>query len=291
MYSGSDFHLPDLPNINFVRCQVCGLMYLKPRPELNEMNAYYPDDYEPYQHAIEDEKLGLMRWIRRQKMVQRRTMIERYSRKTSGSILDVGCATGIFLHEMEQSGWQAAGIEPVHSAARYAQQRFGLQVFEGTTSSHPYPPASFDVISFWDVLEHTPYPSAELTAAATLLRPGGLVAINVPNWNSLDRRLFGAGWVGFDPPRHLYVLDQRSLTRLLQQAGFEILDWVCFFPSYFAFIISLEHWLKMHSVQLGNAAKHLLHIPGMRFLFEPAFILANKLKFGSTITVFARYPG
>ena len=97
MYSGSDFHLPDLPNINFVRCQVCGLMYLKPRPEFNEMNAYYPDDYEPYQHAIEDEKLGLMRWICRQKMVQRRTMIERYSRKTSGSILDVGCAHRHFL--------------------------------------------------------------------------------------------------------------------------------------------------------------------------------------------------
>ena len=77
---------------------------------------------------------------------------------------------------------------------------------------------------YWNILRH---PSAELTAAATLLRPGGLVAINVPNWNSLDRRLFGAGWVGFDPPRHLYVLDQRSLTRLLQQAGFEILDWGC----------------------------------------------------------------
>ena len=209
------------------------------------MDAYYPDDYEPYQHAIEDEKLGLMRWLRRQKMVQRRKMIERYSHKTSGSILDVGCGTGIFLHEMEQSGWQAAGIEPVHSAARYAQQRFGLQVFKGTTSSNPYPPASFDVITFWDVLEHTRYPFAELSATATLLRPDGLVAINVPNWNSLDRRLFGAGWVGFDPPRHLYVLDQRSLTRLLQQAGFEILDWVCFFPSYFAFIISLEYWLKM----------------------------------------------
>ena len=73
IYSGSDFHLPDLTDINFVRCRVCGLMYLKPRPALNEMGAFYPEDYEPYQHAIEDEKLDLMRWLRREKMVKRRT--------------------------------------------------------------------------------------------------------------------------------------------------------------------------------------------------------------------------
>jgi 2-polyprenyl-3-methyl-5-hydroxy-6-metoxy-1,4-benzoquinol methylase len=289
VYTEHDFHRPDLSNIHFVRCRVCGLMYLRPRPELDEMVSHYPDDYEPFQKAIEDEKLGVMRWIRRRKMMQRRKMIERYSIKVPGSILDVGCGTGLFLHEMEQSGWQTAGIEPIHSAAMYAQQRFGLKVFEGTTHDNPYPPGTFDVVSFWDVLEHTSSPSDELSHTADLLRPGGLVAINVPNWNSLDRYLFGPGWVGFDPPRHLYAFNRSTLTQLLHRAGFEILRWVCFFPSYFAFIISLEHWLKMRSIRLGNAARTILHIPGMRFVFEPGFLLANWLKYGSTITVFARH--
>jgi len=217
------------------RCVECGLMYLSPRPTPDAIGAYYPDEYVCYRTPIEQEKWAVMRWIRRRKLAKRRQLIERYGNKIEGDILDVGCATGLFLHEMEQSGWSVMGVEPINSAAEYARQQFDLNVFDGTLNEAPYPPSSFDAITFWDVLEHTYYPSQELTDAARLLRPNGLLALSIPNWNSVEQHLFKHLWQGLDSPRHLYVFTQETLTTYLSDTGFSVLDWVCFMPSYFLF--------------------------------------------------------
>lgn len=269
------------------RCTNCGLMYLSPRPTPDAIGAYYPSAYSCYRPPIEQEKLAIMRWIRRRKLARRRQLVEQYSFNNQGEILDVGCATGLFLHEMVQSGWQGTGIEPINSAAEFAHQHFGLTVFEGTLSESPYLPDSFDVITFWDVLEHTYSPSQQLANAARLLRTGGLLAISIPNWDSAEQRLFNHHWQGLDSPRHLYVFTRETLTTYLTNAGFSILNWVCFMPSYFSFIISLERWLQEKNPALAKIVQRLLTIPGVRIPFEPIFALINRLGKGSVITVFA----
>jgi len=245
-------HAPD--GIALVRCRRCCLMYLNPRPSPDEIGAYYLPDYGPFRPAVEDERFGPMRWIRRHKLIRRRKLVERFSGRKSGRILDVGCATGLFLHEMALAGWQVAGVEPTASAADYARTRLGLDVFEGVLEQAPFPPRSFDAVTFWDVLEHTFSPAATLERAADLLRPAGLVTINIPNWHSLDRRLFGAHWIGLDPPRHLYVFTRATLTALLQKSGFRVLDWICFMPSYYSFIISLDRRLSATSPRWARRA-------------------------------------
>jgi hypothetical protein len=75
---------------------------------------------------------------------------------------------------------------------------------------------------------------------------------------------------------------------MLQKAGFEVLDWVCFLPSYFSFAISLERLLSVRRPWLAKAVDRALNIPGVRFLFEPYFTLANRFRRGGVITVFAR---
>jgi SAM-dependent methyltransferase len=266
-------------------------MYLNPRPSQDEISAYYPVAYGPFRPAIEDERYTLMRWMRRRKLVQRRHLIERYSGRTTGRILDIGCATGIFLHEMASMGWQAAGVEPVEHAAEYARARFGLEIFSGTLAQAPYESGTFDVVTFWDVLEHTFSPAQELAHAARLLVPGGLVAINVPNWESVDRRLFGPHWIGFDPPRHLYVFTESTLTALLHQAGFQPLVWTCFMPAYFAFVVSLDRWLAAQIPRGAGLVRRLLRLPGARLPFEPVFGVLNTLKRSGVISVFARKEG
>jgi len=263
-------------------------MYLSPRPEREAITAYYPEEYEPYRPAIGDEQWALMRWMRRRKLVKKRRLVEHYSGCTQGRLLDVGCSTGLFLHEMAQAGWQVAGVEPIVPAAEYARRRFGLNVFRGMLSEAPYEPASFDVVTFWDVLEHTFSPVDELAHAARLLRQDGLLIANVPNWDSLDRWLFGHYWLGLDPPRHLYVFTRRTLTTMLDKTGFSILDWVCFTSGYFSFVISLEHWLETISPWISKCAKQVFGLPGIRFLFEPWFTLNNWLGKGANISVVAR---
>jgi SAM-dependent methyltransferase len=229
--------------------------------------------------------------MRRRKLVKRRRLIERYLGQRQGRVLDVGCATGLFLREMSQAGWQAAGIEPIASAADFARRRFGLDVFQGMLGEAAYESESFDVVTLWDVLEHTFSPSTELVNAARLLRPGGLLALSVPNWDSPDRWIFGRHWQGLDSPRHLFVFTRDSLTRLLTQAGFSILAWVCFIPSYFSFVMSVQRWLETINPPFSKFTTRVLNIPGVRFPFEPWFTLNSWLGKGAIISVFARKTG
>jgi len=279
----------DVPDaVAMVRCRRCGLMYLRPRPTPEAIGRFYPPDYAPFRPAVEDERWAVMRWMRRRKLAQRRELVERYSGRTRGRLLDVGCSTGLFLHEMALAGWQAQGVELTPSAVRYARERFGLQVFEGMLEDAPLADRAFDAVTFWDVLEHVYSPADALARSAALLAPGGLVAINVPNWDSLDRRLFGRHWQGFDPPRHLYVFTRATLEALLRRAGFDPVAWLCFMPSYFTFILSLERWLKASHPTLAGPVMRLLNFPGVRLAFEPLFWAINRMRKGSVVSVFAR---
>jgi 2-polyprenyl-3-methyl-5-hydroxy-6-metoxy-1,4-benzoquinol methylase len=270
------------------RCADCGLIYLSPRPTPETISLYYPPDYASYRRPIEDERWALMRWMRHRKLVKRRSMVERYSRRQRGRLLDVGCSTGLFMNEMVQSGWQAMGVEPIDHAAEHARRRFGLTVHCGTLDDVPCETEAFDVITFWDVLEHTFSPAETLAKASALLRPGGLVVISLPNWDSWGRQIFGRHWQGFDPPRHLYVFTRQTLTAMLTQAGFAVVDWVCFMPGYFSFVMSLERWLKARLPGTSSLVHRLLSIPGMRLVFEPWFAINNWRDRGELISVFAR---
>lgn len=288
LYSFTDI-LYNLPGkFTMRRCNQCGLMYLSPRPTPKSIALYYPEDYTSYRPPISNERFALMRWIRQRKLQKRRLLIERYSKRKNGLILDVGCATGLFLDEMVRFGWQGFGIEPIESAASFARSHFDIEVFQGMLSEAPYPTNFFDAVTFWDVLEHTFSPKETLVQTASLLRPDGIVAISVPNWDSWERHWFGRHWQGFDPPRHLYVFTRATLTKLLEEAGFTVLEWVCFMPSYFSFVISLDRWLKTKHPRLALIVKRLTSIPGVRLLFEPIFTTANLLNRGSVISVFAR---
>lgn len=288
IFTGPGWHQLVPEGSALLRCRNCGLVYLNPRPTPEEIGDYYPDDYNCFRPAVEDERFWLMRWMRRHKLAYRRRLVEKFGGRKSGRILDVGCSTGLFLHEMTLAGWETLGVEPTPSAAAYARDRFGLDVFQGILEEAPLTPQSYNVVTFWDVLEHTFSPAETLRRTATLLEPGGLLAINVPNWHSPDRQWFGPHWIGYDPPRHLYVFTRETLSALLRKTGFEPLAWMCFMPSYYPFILSLERWLAAHAPQWAKPVSHVLNFPGVRFIFEPYFTMMNWLQRGSVIAVFAR---
>lgn len=270
------------------RCLNCGLIYLSPRPTVTSIGNYYPSDYANFKPPIDSERFAVMRWMRQRKLSKRRGMIENYGQKTNGDLLDVGCATGLFLYEMAQAGWRAVGVEPSTYAAELAQTTYNLDVFNGFFLDAPFEPQSFDAITFWDVLEHTFSPLEEVEFAGRLLRPGGLLALSVPNWNSVERKIFGQYWSGFDPPRHLYVFTDEILSSILNKAGFSILARICFMPGYFSFILSIERWLNSKNEKLSTIAGSFLNFPGMRLPFEPWFSLSNMRGKGPIIAYFAR---
>jgi SAM-dependent methyltransferase len=132
-------------------------------------------------------------------------------------VLDVGCGRGLFLKAMQRLGWECHGIEIPSFPLPPSEPRIAFH--HGTVETVELPPASFDAVSIWHVLEHTGEPVRTLSRAAELLAPGGVLAVAVPNFGSAQRRLFGRHWLHLDLPRHLWHVDRRGLDPILSRLG------------------------------------------------------------------------
>lgn len=158
-------------------------------------------------------------------------------------LLDVGSSGGFLLDHFRGHGWQTFGIEPSGHAARYARERFGLEVFCGELLDFDLDTdrdwreaggVAFDAIHCAQVLEHVLDPEACIARMAEWLAPRGVVFIEVPNdFNVLQqtaRAKLGkpAWWVA--PDHHLNYFDAESLSGLLARHGLVELDRIASFP-------------------------------------------------------------
>jgi 2-polyprenyl-3-methyl-5-hydroxy-6-metoxy-1,4-benzoquinol methylase len=121
-------------------------------------------------------------------------VLDLFTENTSGkSILDVGCGKGDFVHAGVKEGWNVEGIELSQEAVDIAQ-KFLLPVTKLDFFSSEIRPASYDVVTMFEVLEHLPDPVNYIVRAAEIVKPGGLIYLTTPNYNSFDRRLQGISW-------------------------------------------------------------------------------------------------
>ncbi len=248
---------------NLVQCRDCGLRYLNPRPSPEEMADYYPAAYHEYRASIDKR---VRHWYQEEKL--RKVQVH----SNGGRLLDVGCNDGLFLHLARQSGWEVQGVEIAESVAAHAREALGLDVFTGELTEANFPAQHFDVVTFWHVLEHLHDPMRELREARRILKPGGLLIVEVPNIASWQARLFGANWRALDTPRHLYHFSPDSLRAMLEQAGF-----TCF---------KIGYWARGHNMGGWNE-------PGMNLIFrlvpKSAGELGSPRAFGQGVARYLRY--
>ncbi len=140
--------------------------------------------------------------------------------RSGGSLLDVGCANALFLLALDPQRWRRMGIDVVRESVEVINRRVpDLRVLLGDIHQPDLPTGSFDVITFWHVFEHLFEPRRVLERSRTLLKPGGLVFISAPNFDSLQAGLFRRYWWALKAPRHLHHFSPRSLEKLLVDAG------------------------------------------------------------------------
>lgn len=274
-----------------VRCSACGLLYLNPRPSWEELVSYYPPEYES--HVVTAGigwRAAFEQWARDLGPRHRVNAVVR--RRASGSLLDVGCATGLFLDALRRrGGWRVKGVEPVESAAEQARQRLGLDVFGGTLPEARFPAESFDVVTMWDVLEHVESPAAYLRECWRVLAPGGWLVIKVPDVGSAEAAMFGDCWLGYDAPRHLFGFRREILARQLVRTGFRAPEVVILGTDQSVFLASLGHFFAAHErSHLGTAIHRASRLLPVRAFLWPAFIVARRLGFGSSLVLCAHKP-
>ena len=141
----------------------------------------------------------------------------------TASFLDIGCGTGNFLAAARDAGYPVSGIELDRNAARFARERLGLQRVLALTISEfaeQHPKERFDVVTFFEVLEHQAAPIEFLQRVRTFVRPGGVIALSVPN---RARWLTGLDVLDF-PPDHFSRWNTVALKKFLNTQSFDVLS-------------------------------------------------------------------
>lgn len=218
--SGDMLH--DCPGeFKIVRCDECGHVYQNPRPTPDAIAECYPQDYEPYR-AVNESDLGRVRRQLRKAatwLLDSQSVFLPQSDRHPPRGLDIGCATGRFLVELQKRGWEAVGIEPSPAAAEAARSQ-GFEVTTGTLDDVRFEAGRFDAVFLWMVLEHVHDPVATLVEIRRILVPRGSVVFSVPRYDVCEAKLFGRYWLGLELPRHLHQYTKPALVKLLQETGF-----------------------------------------------------------------------
>lgn len=247
---------------SIVRCPCCRVGLTNPRPDPQEIGAYYiagffssrPDDtWGNIVKEVLQGKVGLRSFRRRGFAVTRDALKLAYERCLRGSklrrtallpvrwalalmfepvlvlpakpgkVLDIGFGRGEFLLRAKRLGWEAHGVEVSDTSVEWGRS-LGVEVrkFDGSFREPlDYPDGFFDFVLMNNVLEHVHNPPAALRECARCLKPGGTVAVLVPNFSAHDIRFCGDAWQGWNVPQHLTHFEDYHVEAAMKEAGLQ----------------------------------------------------------------------
>jgi SAM-dependent methyltransferase len=225
--------LVDDREFNVVKCRQCGLVYVNPRPDSQEIHRYYNTEFYHADETPEEAFAGVKDRIL--------GMAAHLARYPAGRLLDIGCYRGEFIFHMGKLGWNTHGVE----FSSRPPNLFNQSIFYGDIADAPFEDHSFDVVTVWAVFEHVYDPRHILQQARRLLRPNGSIIILVPNFNSLPARFMYHD----DVPRHVTMFTKKTLGNMLRQEGFTPESWQCGQDVYNG---STRGWLNFLVKRLGG---------------------------------------
>jgi SAM-dependent methyltransferase len=195
---------------------------MSPRPSPQDLATLYRDEFFA---GDADYSYGDERKIEPQVRVRAAGRLARVERMLAeGSVttrraVELGSAYGVFLDEARRRGWTVTGCDVSKDAASWTREHRGIDVRECDLADAGLAPASADLVTGSEVIEHLSDPVRTARAAFDVLAPGGVVLFSTANEASLARVLRGADW-GYFLPGHVVLWSARTLTRLLEDAGF-----------------------------------------------------------------------
>ena len=213
-------------NFAVVRCKVCGLVYINPRPSKAEIAKFYPETYSWKETLMAGSKITKI--IRKLEKAYRYHLLNyevskviKEAKIRTGRLLDVGCGSGNRLNIFRESGFETYGVE-ISQYAEYARDRLGLKVTQGDLFDAQFPDAFFDIITLHNVLEHTHDPQSVIKELHRILKEDGIIVVQVPNIDCLQFKLFKKRWAAMDIPRDLYYFNVSLLENAMGKGRFAV---------------------------------------------------------------------
>lgn len=208
---------------NLARCRRCQMVITQQPPPVEAIGKYYQsENYVSHSDTQKGLFFRLYHAVRRLMLHSKKKLVERYTGKSGGNLLDWGCGTGYFLDTMQRAGWKVQGIEADAGAREFARKKFRLPVIAPHQTAH-LPDKHYDCISFWHVLEHLHDLTETFAQVQRLLAPQGILVVALPNQQSYDAWYYGRYWAAWDVPRHLWHFAPHNIERLAGAHGFKLL--------------------------------------------------------------------
>lgn len=210
--------------LDLVRCKGCGLIYADPGLSQAELLKRYdsPAFFDEYLRALHATPSGYdLEFLERHYRLFL-DFLQKFQ-APGRRLLDAGCGAGFFLKTAEARGWIAEGVEVSAPAAAYARDITGVCVRHGRLEDKLFSGAAFDVVTLLDLIEHLPDPIGAIKETWRLLKPGGILILSTPDFNSLSRFILGKAWAVLSPAEHLINFTEATLSLALSAAGFHII--------------------------------------------------------------------
>ena len=265
--SGFDYEL--LTSINlwyFVQCADCRHVWLNPRPAVSELGIIYPPTYYAYNYGkISPIARAAKAALDKRKMKK----ILRSCASPPKSYLDIGCGDGRFLRVLGDLGVPRSALYGLELDQRVVdhlrEEGYPAVQCARVEDAAGIPSAAVDLITMFHVIEHVDNPATVIRRIHGWLSPGGIFALETPNLDSLDARLFHKSyWGGYHIPRHWNLFTPETISRLLDDNGMEVVS-IGFQTGHSFWMYSLHH-----VVRYGGGSR-----PVMGGWFDPVRSLAG----------------
>lgn len=261
------------------KCPVCGFICANMELSIDELERLYSEKYfngEEYTDYLSDKELHkknfARRWNRFNKIVKNP---EDYS------VLEIGCAYGLFLDTIKNQVSILKGIDISKDAIVYARSSLlnKAEIVQGDYLQLPTHQEMYDLVCMWDTIEHLSKPSEYIEKIASEVKSGGYVCITTGDIGSLNARLRGKKWRQIHPPTHLFYFSKKTLTMLLEKNGFSVID-----ISYPGNELSIRNIfysilsLRMKKDRLYQKVKNLRIMDGVIYinLHDYIYVIARK---------------
>jgi len=195
-----------------VICKKCGLVFLNPRMNRDELDRFYQTQYTLLPNISKIWKEYRERQI---EFIEKKIRDKLHSKK----VLDVGSSHGLFLKILKDKGYAVMGIEPSKAASDYVNNVLSIPSINNTLEDF-MTKEKFDLVTIRNALEHMNNPSAALLKSRKLLKTNGYIFVEVPD----IRKPISKNLDSFFTYQHLFYYSPRTLFMFLKKTGFEVLS-------------------------------------------------------------------